>query len=337
VTSTHCTAVADPALRARILERRRLLYDEPAATELDRGDHVRAASGLAWLGDTLAIIQDDTSFVALLRPDGRLGAVALPAGPDGRRRFESRRGNKADKLDLESCVVVPGPRGPRLIAFGSGSLPQREVVVVVEGGVGGVGDVGSGVRVVAASELYTAVHTALVREGILALNLEGAVIEGDRLCLFQRGNGAPADAVDPVDAAVELSLGEVLRWLDDRGPVPAARAATWYHLGTIGGVRYGFTDVHAVDGRALFLAAAEASPNAIDDGAVHGTRIGVLDGCGARFCELLDADGQLAAVKAEGIAAVPGRSDVVYVVLDADDPDLPSELCTVELTGPWRG
>ena len=28
--------------------------------------------------------------------------------------------------------------------------------------------------------------------------------------------------------------------------------------------------------------------------------------------------------------------DGQYVVVDADDPDAPSELCTVELEGPWR-
>ena len=87
----------------------------------------------------------------------------------------------------------------------------------------------------------------------------------------------------------------------------------------------GFTDVHALaDGRMLFLASAEDSPNAIDDGAVHGTRVGILDAHGMRHADLVDAEGKVLPVKRESIAAVPGSPDRVYVVLDSDDPDVPS-------------
>jgi hypothetical protein len=323
-------AAVDPALRARIVTRIPLVYAAPVAAELDRGDHVRAASGLAWLDGRLAIVQDDTSFVAFRDGAGTVSSLALPAAKDGRRRFESRRGNKNDKLDLESCLVVDG----RLIAFGSGSLPVREVVVVVDG-------VGGPVRVVPAAALHGAVRAALARDGAawqreVELNLEGAVIQGDRLRLFHRGNGAPAGVAVPVDAVVDVSAAGFLAWLDG-GDAPAVLAVTWFHLGVAGSVRYGFTDAHALDdGRLLFLASAEDSPNAVDDGQVHGTRIGILDGSGVRTADLLDSDGHVAAVKGEGIVSIPGQPDRVYVALDVDDPDRPSELCTVELSGPWR-
>jgi hypothetical protein len=327
--ATELRAVVDPALRARIVARRPLVYGAPVAAELDRGDHVRAASGLAWLDDRLAIVQDDTSFVAFRDSRGSLTSLALPAAADGRRRFESRRGNKNDKLDLESCLVVDG----RLLAFGSGALPVREVVVVVDGVTGPV-------RVVAAGPLYAALRAALVRDGAAwmkgaELNLEGAAVVGDRLRFFQRGNGAPSGAAVAVDAAVDVALAGFLAWLDG-GPVPPVLGVTWYQLGVAGAVRYGFTDLHALaDGRVLFLASAEDSPNAIDDGEVHGTRIGIIDDRGVRTTDLLDADGHIAAVKGEGLVSVPGEPGRVYVVLDLDDPDLPSELCTVELSGPW--
>lgn len=327
---TELRAAVDPALRARIVERAPLVYAAPVAAELDRGDHVRAASGLAWLDGRLAIVQDDTSFVAFRGEDGAVSSLALPAAADGRRRFESRRGNKNDKLDLESCLVVGG----RLIAFGSGSLPVREVVVVVDGVTGPV-------RVVPAAALHGAVRAALVRDGEawqreVELNLEGAVIQGDRLRLFHRGNGAPAGVAVPVDAVVDVSAAGFLAWLDG-GVAPPVLAVTWFHLGVAGSVRYGFTDAHVTeDGSLLFLASAEDSPNAIDDGTVHGTRIGIVDSRGVRTADLLDGDGHVAAVKGEGIVSVPGEGDRVYVVLDVDDPDRPSELCTVELSGPWR-
>jgi hypothetical protein len=326
---TELRAVVDPALRARIVARTPLVYTAPAAAELDRSDHVRAASGLAWLDGRLAIVQDDTSFVAFRDASGALTSLALPAAADGRRRFESRRGNKNDKLDLESCLVVGG----RLLAFGSGSLPQREVVVVVDGVTGPV-------RVVAAGPLYAALRTALARDGeawmqAAELNLEGVAVVDDRLRLFQRGNGAPSGAAVPVDAVLELPLAGFLAWLDG-GAVPPVWSVTWFQLGVAGAVRYGFTDVHALpDGRMLFLASAEDSPNAIDDGAVLGTRIGIIDALGVRTTDLLDAEGRVAPVKGEGLVSVPGEPGRVLVALDLDDPDLPSELCTVELSGPW--
>jgi hypothetical protein len=309
-------------LRARIIERRALRYDDAAPVgDDDRPPFVRAASGLAWLGDELAIIQDDAAYLALVDARGRVRSVTLPPGPGGRRRFEKRLGNKNDKLDLEACFAL----GDRLIAFGSGALPRREVIAVVARG---------DVRVVEAPALYARVRAALGPAAVL--NLEGACAQGDRLRLFQRGNGAPIGVIDPVDASVDLDLAAFLAWLDGGAAVPEIVDTAWYVLGAVSGVRFGFTDVHAVDaGHAMVLAAAEGSPDAIDDGAVLGARIGVLEGSAARMTDLLAEDGAPAIAKAEGIVLARERGDRALVVLDADDPDLPSELCTVELSGPW--
>ena len=47
--------------------------------------------------------------------------------------FDDVRGNKKLKLDLEACIVLPDGR---LVAFGSGSSPQREKIVTVAAGKG---------------------------------------------------------------------------------------------------------------------------------------------------------------------------------------------------------
>jgi hypothetical protein len=314
-------ATEDPALTARIVSRRALAYGSAADAADDRADFVRAASGLAWIDGALAIVQDDTSFVAIERAGGRLGAIALPAGPGGRRRFEERRGNKGDKLDLECCLAL----GRHLVAFGSGATRRREVVVEID-----VGAHDGAVRVVDAGDLHAAVRAAL---GTTALNLEGAVAQGERLRLFQRGNDAGHAGAD---AVIDVDLVGFVAWLAG-GATPAVRAVQRFDLGAIGGVRFGFTDACALDAsRVLFLAAAEASPNAIDDGIVAGTRVGILDDGGARVTALLDEDGAPAAVKAEGVALVPGRDDRLWVVLDPDDVDRAAELCEVALAGPWR-
>src|SRR5258706_9547733 len=142
-------ASLDERLSATVVRRVPLLYSAGEDEREDRPAHVRAGSGLARCGDKLAIVQDDANFVALFDPaTERVEAVALPRGASGRRQFDDARGNKAEKLDLESCVVLPSPAGDWLVAFGSGSSRQRE-----RGGSCRVGTGGSGVRVVDAPPL----------------------------------------------------------------------------------------------------------------------------------------------------------------------------------------
>src|SRR5262245_19337543 len=101
------STVFDPGLRAVIVDRRPLLYAEGPSADEDRPPNVRAASGLAWLGDELAVVQDDANFLALIAPaTGLTRAIPLERGPGGLRQFDDARGNKAHKLDLEAIVTI---------------------------------------------------------------------------------------------------------------------------------------------------------------------------------------------------------------------------------------
>ncbi len=318
----------DPRLAARVIEKRPLRYSAGASETEDRPAVVRAGSALRFFGRRLAVIQDDAGFVALVGED-EVVPVALPRGADGRRRFESRLGNKAEKLDLEAAITVNGPSGERLVAFGSGSTSRRERIAVVRGG--------GSVEVIEAPALYAMLraHTAFAGS---ELNVEGAAVAGGRLHLFQRGNGAPRDGLEPVNAVMALDLDAFLAFLEGRGPVPSPLAIRRYDLGRAAGVRYGFTDAAPLpDGRILFAAGAEDSPNTYDDGVVVGARVGVLEGDGARCAELVDADGRPAALKIEGITPAPERepAGTLFAVTDQDDPDAPAMLCTIRLEGPW--
>lgn len=323
------TAVQDGRLGARIAGRRPLLYtDGPSAAE-DRPAHVRAASGLAWFAGALAVVQDDAAFLALIDPaGGSVRALPLPRGPGGHRQFDDGRGNKADKLDLEAVFTA----GALLVGLGSGATPARRRALLVDG---------ERARVADAGELYRALE-ALPELAGSELNLEGAApLPDGRLRLFQRGNGDPARALPPVDATLDLALAELVAYLagDRPPPRPAAEAVVQYRLGAEGGVRLTFTDA-ALDprsGRLHYLACAERSPDAVRDGEVVGSAIGVFDEIDGdrplRFAPLCDRDGGPLAVKAEGLAFAPDGA--VHLVLDADDPARPSDLCRVELSGPW--
>ncbi len=314
------TARLDPALGVRVVSARALRYTVPAARDADRPPHVRAASGLTLTGGRLVIVQDDAAFIATVAGD-KVSALALPRGANGRRRFEVALGNKQDKLDLEACVAV----GAELWAFGSGSAPERERVAVV----------GSAVRVLDAGPLYRSLRDAAGG----ALNLEGAAAVGDELWLFHRGNTGPAD---PGPAVVRLPRDPLASWLADptAGPPPAPLGTSRFDLGTLDGVRLGFTDAAAHGGRVLYLACAEASPNAIDDGPVCGSQLGVIDGvldgpldaADVRAAPLSHGDRPL---KAEGLALDPRDPSRAWITIDPDDVDQPAQLYELELLGPW--
>jgi len=300
----------DGALGARIVATRLLRYTAPASADDDRPAHVRAGSGLAYLGGRLVVIQDDAAFIATVAGDA-IAAIPLPRGPGGRRRFEVACGNKHDKLDLESCVAVDGA----LWAFGSGSSAARERIVVVA----------ERARVSDAAPLFRRMREQL--DG--AVNIEGAAVVRDELWLFHRGNTGPSDHGP---ATIRFDRAEVASWLAGRGALPEVRGCTHFELGAIDGVRYGFTDAVAVGDRVFYLAAAEASRDAIEDGRVLGCRLGVIDDAGVRATELA-RDG--VAIKAEGIAFDPVDPHRAWIVLDPDDVDRPAELCELSLTGPW--
>jgi hypothetical protein len=99
-----------------------------------------------------------------------------------------------------------------------------------------------------------------------------------------------------------------------------------------GGSRLGFTDAVDHRGHVFYLAAAEASANAIDDGAVLASQLGVIQGDRVRACELV-IDG--APAKAEGIALDPRDDRRAWIAIDPDDVDEPARLYEIELVGPW--
>ncbi len=305
-------AQLDPALSIKVVATRTLVYDRPADAAEDRPDHVRAASGLAMQGSRLIVIQDDVSFLAVVTTSG-VSAVKLPRGLNGRRRFEVSLGNKLDKLDLESCVAVDD----ELWAFGSGSLPTRDKICIVQHGI---------VRVREAAPLFDRIRDLIGG----AVNIEGAARVRDELWLFHRGNTGPDDHGP---AVIRFPLAPMRTWLAAEGALPAIASIDGYDLGSIDGVRLGFTDAISDGEHVYYLATAERTPNAIDDGLVVGSQLGVIGDGVVRAATLVSPDG--APVKAEGIALDTKRPGHAWVALDCDDPEQPALLYDVELVGPW--
>jgi hypothetical protein len=305
-------AQVDPELEVRVHGARTLRYDRPADPRDDRPDHVRAASGLAIHGGRLVVVQDDASFLAVVADDG-VSAIKLPRGLDGRRRFEVALGNRLDKLDLESCVAIDD----ELWAFGSGSLPIRDKICRVQHATP---------RVLDAGPFYARLREALGS----GINLEGVARQHDQLLLFHRGNTGGHD-LGP--AVLRISLEAMRAWLDGRAQLPVVEAIDGYDLGELAGRRLGFTDAVADGDRVFYLATAEAGDDAVGDGEIVGSQLGVIRSDTVRAAPVRGVDG--APIKAEGLALDPARPGRGWIALDPDDPDQPATLLEIELVGPW--
>jgi len=207
--------------------------------------------------------------------------------------------------------------GDELWAFGSGSLPIREKICRIHHGVP---------RVIDAAPFYARMRDAPASP----LNIEGAACVRDRLWLFHRGNTGPAD-VGP--AALVVPIDELRAWLEGRGGLPPIEDVCAYDLGEVAGRRLGFTDAVAFTDRVLYVATAEATANAIDDGAVLGSQLGVIGRDGVRATPLVGPAG--GPVKAEGLALDPDRHGRAWIALDPDDPDQPAVLLDLEFISPW--
>ncbi|MCC6318723.1 MAG: hypothetical protein IT361_13665 [Gemmatimonadaceae bacterium] len=323
----------DASLRATVISRTPLRYREGADARLDRPPHVRAASSLTWIGDRVALVQDDANFLALIDPvSGVVESVTLPVGRGGVRVFDDARGNKRDKFDFEACCTLRDADGPVVLAFGSGSLPARRRVLVVDRW----GATEPRVTVVDATALYLCLEAERDFSGS-EMNIEGALALDDVVRLYARGNGAARDGRVPVDATADLDVRALLAWLrDSRATPPPPFGIVQFDLGEIGDVRLGFTDATRRGAATLFSAAAETSADAVGDGEVAGSVVGVIPADGhLRHALLCDRDGQRLTDKVEGIVAVPAQRDMVYAVIDPDDHRRPSEFCEVRLEGNW--
>ena len=320
VQRAHVTARFDAGRAASLDELVPLYYERPAE---GLPAHVRSGSALRRFKDRLVIVQDDVQALAVRDASGAVRPVLLPPHPSGQRVFDDTLGNKHDKLDLEACVVLPDGR---LVAFGSGSLPVREQLVVWRGDEAPV--------LVAAGALYRELRATVVEPGE-RLNIEGAVMIASGLELFHRGNDTRGTGRRPMNAIAELDGAAFASWLDGRAPLPPVTRVTTVDLGDERGVPFGFTDAVALDdGGIVVLACAEAAASAIDDGVVLGCRVGLLAAGALTMVEVREASGSPTTLKLEGIELRPGLSTEFDVSVDADQPATPALLG--RLTWEWR-
>ena len=276
--------------------------------------HLSAASGLARAGSFLYVIADDELHLGVFRTTDngpgelvRLFDGELPA---------SKTERKVLKPDFETLTVLPAspdfPAGA-MLALGSGSTRNRRKGALL--GLDAHGAVQGLPRTVDLSPVFDSLDEVFPK-----LNIEGAVVSGDEVWLFQRGNKRNSE-----NAIIRFSLAAFLAAL--RGEAKFAiepLAVQRVDLGEVDGIPFTFTDAAALpDGDMVFTAVAEDTEDSYNDGPCAGAAIGILESDG-HLRHLLRLD---PIQKIEGVdARLDGNVIRLLLVTDADDPNVPASL-----------
>jgi hypothetical protein len=272
-----------------------------------RLDGVGGGSALLRVGpDRLLAVHDDAFRVSLI-------ALPLLAVTPLALKGDGAALPKAMKPDFEAAVTT---NGRSIHLLGSGSTARRCTIARID-------LVSSEVSLLEHPRLYSRLRHALATGE--RPNIEGAVVIADRLRLFNRAAGrAPNAVVDFPMAALE-------------GEAPEILAVQTFDLGSLDGVALGFTDAAALaDGRIAFVAAAEDTPDAIADGPVTGSVVGVIEtaagGVTARWTRLLERSNRRCGRKVEGLA-IDDDLRAAWLLTDSDDSAVCAALMRVELAG----
>lgn len=289
-----------------------------------RPAHLSAASSLVRVGNFLYVVADDEHHLGVFGAAGA-GAGTLRRLFDGELP-ESRSKRKKKKPDVEALVLLP-PFGKfthgALFAVGSGSRANRRRGVLL--GVGPDGAANGDPVIVDLSPMFVPLEDEFPK-----LNIEGAVVAGGELRLFQRGNKRAGNAL------VRFQLAEVRDLLacaharsGGRSEPLRPSAIQRVELGEIDGIPLCFTDAAALPGGGMvFTAVAEDTGDNVSDGACEGAALGMLGPEGRlRFLDRLER-----AHKIEGIdARVEGNTVRLLLVTDADDASVPAALFSAEI------
>ncbi|WP_433833055.1 DUF6910 family protein [Actinoplanes sp. CA-015351] len=298
----------------------RVSVDDAAPLRFSDGTPVRAASAIAAFGDGWLVVQDDATHAAWVRP-GAVTAVRVTDPVDGLDEFTEAAGTKHLKPDFESAcaVTVDGELAVLLLGSGSTSARMRSSLVTT-----------AGFTVTDLTPLYQKVAVALdIPQS--QLNLEGACLSGDVLHWFQRGNAAAGIP----SARAGVNLPALLAAAIGTAAPPSADVTSVrrYDLGTVGEVSLAITDaVTLPGGRILVSAAAEDTPNAVDDGPVVASALALLDNDGVLATAEIPP-GPDGPWKVEGLAVAEHTPAglTLLAVVDADNPLTPSHHLTLRV------
>lgn len=276
-----------------------------------RLDSLPSGSGLALVRDSLYIISDNAPAYYKLHPATK-GYTRVPISGYPAEEYTIA---KKDKHDLESAVCGHCNGRDYLFAFGSGSTSRREMLLAID--LGGTHPP----QKIPLLHLYMQISSRC-RLKEKELNIEGAALCHDRLFLFVRGK----------NIAVSMAWADFCRFaLQPVGGLIPEMSIQQVNLPTYGITGAGFSGATEITYRGkpaiLFSASLEDTPNAIDDGAVHGSYLGILsyNTNGVLGLEQIsmvrDSAGVVLKQKIESVAVTGTTGNRVNLLMIADNDD----------------
>lgn len=253
---------------------------------------IAAASGLCLVHDRFYVVADDEnallSFNRNLSDPGTIHQIFEGELP------QDKKARKKVKPDFEAVVFLQDKNA--LLCLPSGSKKNRNRAALV-----GLFDFA--ITEISLKEVYQKLESIYSE-----LNIEGAVILGDKIRLFQRGNGKLHQ-----NALIDLNLSQ---FLNDK---VTELSCIDVNLGKLNSIPLSFTDATLQGNRLWFLAVAENSESTYLDGEFVGAVLGEMSMDG-KVLKMTPLDLKS---KPEGLAF--DQQDF-YVVTDDDDRKKPSRL-----------
>lgn len=208
---------------------------------------VGAASGIVFHNESLFIISDNSTFLY----EYLIHSEQLLKHPIVYNAEENTI--KKEKLDFESITLFDNS----FYIFGSGSTAKRKWLFQLN----------SLTKQVTASHDLNELYQKLQVLGSVAFsdfNIEGALFDGRKWHLFNRGNGEFNQNI--IFSLTGNSILDSCEW--QVYPIQISK---------INGVLASFTDAIQVDSKIYFLATAEETLSTYDDGIIAGSSFGCID------------------------------------------------------------
>ncbi len=280
---------------------------------------IPSASGLEILGDYHYVLSDDSPFLFCIDEKGQ-SKFRLRI----KDSFEMRNGRIPKKLkpDFESLSALQLQGQDHLLLLGSGSAPLRHFGLLFNTAL-------FTQTPIELEPLYTHLQSHL-QPG--SLNIEALAANETHLFFFQRGN------VSGENIIFRCLLNDFMAYIQDIERIPTFDIFD-FELPTFEGVQAGFSGAAWLPQRGylLFAASLEDTQDAIADGEVLGSMIGLidLDENAPRIKQelLTEADGSIYRGKVESVTYWREASADTFLVKAVTDSDGGhSELLVLEVS-----
>lgn len=290
---------------------------------------IPSASGIELVQGSYYVIGDDSPFLYQL--DEQFKVVKKYTLFEAGKLENGGRIPKSVKPDLESMTSFVYGRDDMILLFGSGASPARNkgfLVNLTEE---------AKVQEVDLSRFYTFLKKILKIETEGQLNIEALAMDKAYTYLLQRPLGSGVNILFRFDS------DDFKDYLLRNGELPAA-AVYHFTLPGIGQNKAGFSGAYALEDKLFITASVEDTPNAIDDGEVLGSLIGVIELNALPYAtnpdnplavpttQLQGKNGEAFKGKVESLVVTRGeKKDAYKMVLVTDDDKGGSELLEVEV------